>query len=390
MIRNQIIIVGGYGTVGQRICRRLLQSDIDMSYEIVIAGRNEAAAHACRASMEGRVQSLQWDVMTSSEQWPDVSAARLIIMCLDLTETTLIAYCLEQGIDYIDITANGEFLQRLEQLKRDVLVPSSTVQHTPTILLSVGLAPGLTNLLAAELCRRLDDTEQLDISIMLGLGERHGQAAIRWTVDQLAMKFTIMEKGKLVDVYSLTDGRLVSMQCDDHSERATESRRKSSSKTRSRTHKHVYRFPFSDQQTLAHTLAVPSVSTRLGFDSVALTRLLAMMQRLGIFRLMHLSFVKKAIIALFGSIHAGSDQYAIRIDASGVRRDEPAQLYCVLNGHSQSTATAEIAALSAERLLQHSSDAPHGILHIEEWLGWDTVKADLKERLAFQMSGLDG
>ncbi len=385
-MRNQIIIVGGYGTVGQRICRRLLQSDIAASYQIVIAGRNEVAAKAFSKTMQDTVQPLQWDITMPSQQWPDLSAARLIIMCLDLTETTLVEYCLQQGIDYIDITANGEFLQRIEQLKGQSVASSLTAQRSPTILLSVGLAPGLTNLLAAELHRRLDHTKRLDISIMLGLGERHGQAAIRWTVDQLAAKFKIMENGKLVEVHSLTDGRAASMLCDDYNAPAAES---SANDRPIKVHKQVYRFPFSDQQTLAHTLAVPSVSTRLGFDSVALTRLLAAMQRLGVFRLMHIPIVKKAIIALFGSIHAGSDQYAIRVDASGIRNGEPVQQFCVLNGHNQSTATAEIAALAAERLLQHPSTGAHEILHIEQLLAWDTVKAELQQRLAFQISGLD-
>lgn len=388
-MRDQIIIVGGYGTVGQRICRRLLRSNIARSYNIVVAGRNEESAKACSASMDGEVEPLQWDITLSSERWPDLSAARLIIMCLDLTETTLVAYCLEQGIDYIDITANGEFLQRIEQLSIGSVTLSSHAERAPIILLSVGLAPGLTNLLAAELHRRLDVTEQLDISIMLGLGERHGQAAIRWTVDQLTTRFTVMEDGKPVYVHSLTDRRVVSMLCDDYDDPTAELNGNNSKRSRNRAHKYVYRFPFSDQQTLAHTLAVPSVSTRLGFDSVALTRWLAVMQRIGIFRLMSIPFVKKVITALLSSIHVGSDQYAIRVDATGIRRGKPVRLSCVLNGHNQSAATAEIAALSVERLLQRSSDSSYGILHIEELLDWSTVKTDLQRRLALRMNGLD-
>ncbi len=410
-VRHQIIVVGGYGTVGQHICHRLLEYNVEGAYEIIAAGRNEAQAIAFSKATNGIVQPLQWDVSAPQPQWPDLSKVRLIMMCLDMTDTQLVEYCLNHGIDYLDITANGDFLHQIEQLNRkgiatyvsesstdigknkypnnDQLNVSSTAiisapekqktERSSTVLLSVGLAPGLTNLLAAELHRRMEQTKQLDISIMLGLGERHGQAAIRWTVDQLAKRFTVMEKGVPVQVHSFTDERVVSMLCNSQQEEA---------KNAQAVRQYVYRFPFSDQQTLVHTLGVTSISTRLGFDSVPLTRLLAGIQRIGILRLLHRSVMKKAVTALFGMIHMGSDRYGIRVDAIGHRAGQPVHLTCILNGNNQSHITAEVAALAAQRLLQQPYNTVGGVLHIEQVLDWSDVQT-LQHKLALEFEWLE-
>ncbi|WP_411347258.1 saccharopine dehydrogenase family protein [Paenibacillus sp. WLX2291] len=412
MVRNQIIVVGGYGTVGQQISRRLVQyiaedtSGLLPSYDVIAAGRNAAAAEAFSQSTNGQIQPLQWDIQSSPDTWPDLSAARLLIMCLDLTDTTLVEYCLNHGIHYMDITANGEYLQQIQQLKIATQIPLSqavgahtslyaTTPSTHTVnsiiatatatnigtssaspmsiaLISIGLAPGLTNLLGAAVHQEMDHTDQLDISIMLGLGERHGEAAIRWTVEQLGSSFTIMSDGQPMTVSSLTDGRVVAMPYEQSSGR-----------------QYVYRFPFSDQQTLAQTLHVPTVSTRLGFDSVLLTRLLAGVQKLGVFRLLRFAPVQQAMISLFGSIHAGSDRYAIRIDAKGSKDGKPVQRYCVLHGHNQSHATAEVTALAAMMLLELQDHLPGGVQHIEQVLEWKTFAARLQRHLPFEMMGLD-
>lgn len=60
-------------------------------------------------------------------------------------------------------------------------------------MLSIGLAPGLTNLLAAHAHRLLDEVTELDIFIMLGLGDRHGKAAMEWTVDHLCTRYDVTQ-----------------------------------------------------------------------------------------------------------------------------------------------------------------------------------------------------
>ena len=110
----------------------------------------------------------------------------MIVLCLDLISTELVKMCLQVGIHYIDITANGDFLEELIKLNKHSL--------QATGLISVGLAPGLTNLLAQQAVQDQGDVLQLDISIMLGSGEKHGPAAVDWTLKQMTHAFTNQKK----------------------------------------------------------------------------------------------------------------------------------------------------------------------------------------------------
>ncbi|MBD0381473.1 hypothetical protein [Paenibacillus sedimenti] len=51
---------------------------------------------------------------------------------------------------------------------------------------------GLTSLLARRAKNLMDETDSIDISIMLGLGDHHGKAAIEWTIDNLGMKYDVI------------------------------------------------------------------------------------------------------------------------------------------------------------------------------------------------------
>jgi hypothetical protein len=52
-------------------------------------------------------------------------------------------------------------------------------------VLSVGLAPGVTNLLARHCADRSGGAE-VRIGVLLGAGERYGPASIEWTLDGFA------------------------------------------------------------------------------------------------------------------------------------------------------------------------------------------------------------
>lgn len=126
---------------------------------------------------------------------------KLVVMCLDQQDTRLAEACLQSGTHYVDVSASGDFLTMLQRL--------DPVKHKlkAAAVLSVGLAPGLTNLLAAQAVQELDHTEQIDISIMLGLGDSHGQAAMEWTVDNLGADFEITEHGRPRTASSFTEAK---------------------------------------------------------------------------------------------------------------------------------------------------------------------------------------
>ncbi len=172
---TRILIVGGYGHVGQKIARRL--TDISGTL-VVIAGRS-----ADRARAAAQMFGCDWttlDIM-SPESWAEgLGGADIVFCCIDAPSPAFARAVLQHGLSYVDISATDSVLQRIEALD------DTAVEHDALAVLSVGLAPGLTNLLARHVTECLPDTSKIDIGILLGLGDAHGPEAIDWTLRNLA------------------------------------------------------------------------------------------------------------------------------------------------------------------------------------------------------------
>lgn len=194
-MKTDIIVIGGYGHVGSQICRLLGEKHPGKVYA---AGRNLKRAEEFSRSTGRYVKPLRLAAEEPLDQ-KLLERVKLVVMCLDQQDTRLAEACLQSGTHYIDVSANGEFLSKLQKLD---LVKNGL---QAAALLSVGLAPGLTNLLAARAMQELEQTESIDISILLGLGDSHGQAALEWTVDNLGAVFEITEHGKTRTASSFTE-----------------------------------------------------------------------------------------------------------------------------------------------------------------------------------------
>lgn len=350
-MRTEIVVIGGYGHVGGQICTLL---DSRFPGVVYAAGRNLERAERFSRSTGGRIRPMRID---AAEAFPaqQLQKVKLVVMCLDQQDTSFAEACLREGIHYIDITASLEFFSRMEQLG------SSGHDYTAAAVLSVGLAPGLTNLLAGEAVRSLDEVRQLDIGILLGLGDSHGQAAIEWTVDNLSAQFEVMHEGRRVRVDSFTDGLLTDWGTGLGRRRA-------------------YRFPFADQQTLARTLRISTVSTRLCFDSRAVTAGIALLQKLGLLRLLKGRRLRRAAVAGFGRVRWGSEQYAVKVEGSGLKNGAPARFEYVVHGLKEAEITAQVAAIVAESIYSAGNTKP-GIHHLEQLF---KVKLE-QDRLSLQL-----
>lgn len=122
-------------------------------------------------------------------------------MCLEQENTKFAERCLEEGIKYIDVSASYSFLQKLE------LLNPIAVQLNTTAILSVGLASGLTNLMAMHVAQQFFSMEKLHISILLGAGDSHGTAAIHWILNQLNSSYTIPYQNDMQEIKNFTNKR---------------------------------------------------------------------------------------------------------------------------------------------------------------------------------------
>ncbi|MGC5327696.1 saccharopine dehydrogenase family protein [Brevibacillus sp. SYSU BS000544] len=347
-MKEHIVVVGGYGHVGQTICRELAEI---YPGKVFAAGRSLERAEQFSLSSGGKVKPMQLDIREPVH--PDVwNSVKLIIMCLDQENPAFVQSCFETGTHYIDISANSSFLSQVKSLHS-----IASANHS-TAVLSIGLAPGLTNLLALHATRLMDQTELIDISIMLGLGDQHGKAAIEWTIDNLSTSFEVVANGSKVAVASFTDGKATYFGSN-------------------LGHRKAYRFNFSDQHSIPETLGIPSVSTRLCFDSPVMTQLLAWLRASGVFRLLKAKPFRKAAVQSFGKLRFGKEMFALKIDARGKKNGKDVFIECFAQGKNEAIITAKVAAAVAD--VVYRSNLPHGIYHIDQLFDLERVMPLLEQ-----------
>jgi saccharopine dehydrogenase-like NADP-dependent oxidoreductase len=225
VVTVRALVLGGYGAVGGHVVTRLRAFGADAQ----VAGRDPRRA----------------DQVVDLARAPSLAAALVdvdvVVNCSGVEDPALVEMIASHGVAMVDITATTRYVEALERLS----LPQP-------VTLSVGLAPGLTNLLAACVRDAAPAPVGIDLAVVLGAGEQHGKAGVAWTFDLVGRPFAEPATGEPVRNF-----------------------------TRSRRfdlpglgRRRLYRADFSDQHTLTRDLGVP-VRTYFGLDSRFATTVLA-------------------------------------------------------------------------------------------------------------------
>ncbi|MDA2805679.1 NAD-dependent epimerase/dehydratase family protein [Nocardiopsis suaedae] len=293
------LVLGGYGAVGALVVRFLRE----YGHTAIAAGRDPARADV-------RVDLRERGLRSYREA---VARADVVVNAAGTEDPELIAAATGQGAAFVDATATASYIDAVERL--DPKAP---------VLLSVGLAPGLTNLLAADLAASAPRPDPIDLAVLLGAGEAHGKAAEEWSFGLIGADFPDPVSGAPVRNFTAPRAfRLPGL-----------GRRR------------LYRADFSDQHTLSRDLGVP-VRTWFGLDSRAATRALAALTRLP-------AALRPRVPA--GLHLPGSDAWTVFARS--------AHGSVSASGRGQSRGTAGMAALAAEVAV----DLEPGVHHLHRAL----------------------
>lgn len=316
--KNQgILIVGGYGHVGSRIARRLLALGIK---DIWVSGRNGSRAAETASQLGCNARTID---ISNSASWQDaLQHIKMVIVCIDLPDKGFAEYVLGNGLDYLDISASDKVLSRIEGL--DDLAKEAGSRA----VLSVGLAPGLTNLMAMKAVKGMARTDKVTIGVLLGLGDEHGAAAVDWTLDNLsAVSLDMVRNFK----FGHPARSLVTIP-----------------------------FDFADQHVFERRHGLKNVETRLALASLMITKWsLLLMSRLAASPLF-----RKVLRWSMSNIRLGSDRAALAVEAEGQVDGQAVHRRIILEGHAEAEITALVAARVAYLLLE--SAFASGVWHIQE------------------------
>ena len=99
--KKDILIVGGYGTVGHRIAADLAP---DAPGRIVVAGRSGERATAFAATLGYGTRGRPIDVDDSVSIEAALDGVSLVVSCIDQPEPHLLRAAIAHGLAYTDIT----------------------------------------------------------------------------------------------------------------------------------------------------------------------------------------------------------------------------------------------------------------------------------------------
>lgn len=291
----RVLVLGGYGATGAAIVARLR------------AGGDAALAAGRDPRRADRVLDLRR--LSPAGVRAAVSDVDVVVNAAGSEDPAVAMAFLQHDVGFVDITATIGYIGALERL-----APPAP------LLLSVGLAPGLTNLLAAAVHQVVPGP--IDVALVLGSGERYGAASRGWSSGLLGTVFSDPGTGAPVRNYT----------------RPTRFDLPRLGRRR------LLRADFSDQHTLTRDLGVP-VRTYFGLDS-----------RLGTSALAALTYVPGSA-SLTRRLHLpGRDRWlALARGADGTLR--------WAEGRPQAHATAALAALAA-RLAPTLAPGVHHLHHV--------------------------
>jgi hypothetical protein len=247
-----------------------------------------------------------------------VADVDVVVNSAGFEDPRLVTRVTDRAVAFVDITASTSYVAAVEAL-----------EPRAPVVLSVGLAPGLTNLLAAAV--HADAPGSIDIAIVLGAGERHGTAGVAWTYDLLGRRFADPATG--VPVRNFT--------------RPSRFRLPGTTSTR-----RLPRADFSDQHTMTRDLGVP-VRTYFGLDSRVATQALALLTR-----------VPGGRHAPRGLHLPGGEDWIVLARADGRSR------WATGSGQSRATATIAVEAARA------ACGAGAGVHHLHHLLALADLPAD--------------
>ncbi|WP_067853299.1 NAD-dependent epimerase/dehydratase family protein [Nocardia shimofusensis] len=298
-----VLVLGGYGAVGAHLVQLLRAHDIP----VLAAGRDAARAD--------RVV----DVTMPDSVETALAGVSIVVNCAGVENVRLAEACARRGIVFIEISATSAYVRALEHVEGPVV-------------LGVGLAPGLTTLLAVDALA--SHPGPVDIMIGLGSGEHHGPAATAWTYGLLGQRFADPDG---TDVRNFTTPARFTIPEQAGYKPFP-----------------ALRADFADQHRLTREFAVP-VRTYLRLDS-----------RLATVGLAALTWAP-ALRPLAPRHMPGSDRWVVLARAA----DGPVRW---ATGRGQSLATAAVAAATIRELMRRRITAPTWIHELHRI---DTLRHDL-------------
>jgi saccharopine dehydrogenase (NAD+, L-lysine forming) len=186
---TDILIAGGYGTVGHRVAADLAP---DYPGRVVVAGRSAEKAVQLAVALGKGTRGRQIDVGDPDSVEAALEGVGVVMSCIDQPEPHLLRAAIGRGLAYTDIAPHLMTRRTTEAMKAEA------AQSGARIVLGAGLAPGISSLLARMGADRVGAVESVESNVLLSAGDAYGPASRNYIMGEIARAYAVRIEGREV------------------------------------------------------------------------------------------------------------------------------------------------------------------------------------------------
>ena len=334
---KDILITGGYGTVGRRVAADLAP---DYPGRVVVAGRSTEKGAQLAIEVGHGARGRRLDVGEPDSVEAALEGVGVVLSCIDQAEPHLLRAAIRRGLAYTDIAPHLMTRRPTEAMKAEA------AQTGARIVLGAGLAPGISSMLALLGAERLGAVESVESNVLLSAGDTYGPASRAYIMEEIFLSYAVRIEGREVPMRPFAESAHVTFPPP-------------------LGEKTAYLFPFSDQVFFPETLGARTAVTRLVLEPPWLGKLLSVLVRLRITAALgRREGAEERVQRLMARLqrrYRGRDWYGVVVDVRGASGRVRASLV----GRGQASGTA-IGASAVVRALAEGEVKEPGIWLVEQ------------------------
>jgi len=359
----KVLVVGGGGFFGQLLVQELLQYT---HAHITLASRNRSRLTAVCRTFESRYTDRVATIVMDMNQAESVKAALVgaqIVICAagpyQKLSGTLVAACLDRGIDYVDLADHRPFVAKVHQLVKQ----RADQDDLPAVCTGWSAVPALSGVLASIVTQGLDVIESINIHIAPGNRSPRATSTVFSLLSSVGERFTVCRNGRWENAVGWSQPR----SCEFP---APVGRRRG------------YLVDVPDHEIFPELFGASSVEFRVGSElmiSNHFISFLAFLYRKGFVRqLASWSGFLRQAMALTSFI--GHDWGAVAVEAQGSVAGSPVRKQASVVADRAGHRIPVMPAAIMTKLLLAAPGNYHGLVPVHDWLTRKLLELECERR----------
>lgn len=175
MTDQQVLILGGQGRIGRSVAQDLVANT---QAKITVTGRTLKSEGAVQQQESPQVEFLALDLADHQGLEKAIASHQLVIHCAGpflYRDTSVLKACIEQGVNYIDVSDSRAFTRKALALGEAAKVAGVTA------IINTGIFPGISNSMVRHDVEQLDEAERIHLSYVVSGSGGAGVTVMRTT-----------------------------------------------------------------------------------------------------------------------------------------------------------------------------------------------------------------